>query len=201
MGHGRRPAARIGAGALVLLVHALAIRVFLAGDGQPPPAEVLQFVSLWPQEPPRFVPPPPVRATAGSSHAAPPRDPAPAEPADGPAEEVPPEGPVSPAIDWDGEAALSARRLTAGKEEPSFGSPLPEAPKPCRVQKWKWTPEEKRAGLAPLPYVLIGKRCVIGLGFFGCTPGALPEVDTDQLDAWKRGEEAGSSVPDPDYCD
>ena len=62
--------------------------------------------------------------------------------------------------------------------------------------------EDRRVGFASgLPFVRLGKRCVVGLGFFACNPGELPEVNGHLLDDMKDPERATSSVPDPNVCD
>lgn len=86
-------------------------------------------------------------------------------------------------IDWRDAANSAAKRaaqaLTAPKQR-SFGnsdkSTLPVAkPKPYTFE---WKAEPKRAGFSGgLPYVRLGKRCVVGLPFFGCAIGKLPEAN------------------------
>ena len=133
---------------------------------------------------------------------------APVAPLPDPARDVPPEqgtapsDSVAPGVDWAREATLAARRHSeAPPPAATFSEPPPKPREPCRVKPWKWKPEEKRAGIAPLPYVVIGKRCIIGLGFFGCSLGEPAEVASDQLDDYKKGDGAGPSVPDPNVCD
>ena len=52
---------------------------------------------------------------------------------------------------------------------------LPELlPPECRKRNYEseWKPEPKRVGMQGLlPYIRLGKRCVVGLGFFGCGVG------------------------------
>jgi hypothetical protein len=75
--------------------------------------------------------------------------------------------------------------------------------KPCEKPKssWEWNKEEKPYALAPLPYVKLGKRCVVGLGFFACTPQKPPEANSHLLDDMRDGKTSPSSVPDPETCD
>jgi len=81
------------------------------------------------------------------------------------------------------------------------------ARKPCEPPESSlvWNPETPRAGFTrtpiPLPFVQLGKRCVIGLGFFGCTLGALPEANSHMFDDIAEGKTMKSSVPDPHICD
>lgn len=53
----------------------------------------------------------------------------------------------------------------------------------------------------PLPYMMIGERCVIGLGFFGCALGALPEPEKGLFDDMRAGLTQESSIPGVDTCD
>jgi hypothetical protein len=70
----------------------------------------------------------------------------------------------------------------------------------CKPRKssFEWNPEEKKAGLLPLPYVRLG-NCVVGLGFFGCSGGT--EANGHLFDDLKKGDRPVSSVPDPNTCD
>ncbi len=61
-----------------------------------------------------------------------------------------------------------------------------------------WVPEPKKFGIdGGLPYVRLGKRCIVGLGFFGCGVGKLPEANGHVLDAMRDPDRPLSSVPDP----
>jgi hypothetical protein len=61
-----------------------------------------------------------------------------------------------------------------------------------------WSPEPKKFGFAGgLPFVRLGKRCILGLGFFGCGVGKLPEPDGHVLDDMRDPDRPRSSVPDP----
>lgn len=42
----------------------------------------------------------------------------------------------------------------------------------------------------------IGKRCVVGLGFFGCATGTLPQANGQVLDEVKNTQRLRSSVPE-----
>jgi hypothetical protein len=119
-------------------------------------------------------------------------------------EEAPPaRGPV----DWFREAEQVAQergaellRLQESKCDPSTsdrpGSLLPKCGskrKPAR----EWNPEPARFGLSGLlPYVRLGERCAIGLGFFGCALGKLPEADGHVFDDMRDPDRPRSSVPD-----
>jgi hypothetical protein len=109
-------------------------------------------------------------------------------------------------IDWSLEAQRSAHRAAAADKAPqarAFGT-IPASPyRPCekRESSFKWDPEPKKAGFAGgLPYVQLGKRCIVGLGFFGCTLGAMPSANGTLLDDMKTENRERSSVPSSDDC-
>ena len=108
-------------------------------------------------------------------------------------------------IDWKLEAERSARYTidSAGQPGPRhFGeqpvSPFREKKKP--PHEFQWNPEPKKAGLAGgfIPYVRLGKRCVVGLGFWGCALGKLPEANSHLFDEMTNPDRLRSSVPDVD---
>jgi hypothetical protein len=118
----------------------------------------------------------------------------------------------NPRIDWSREAALAAaaaaRAASAAEDKPTTFSPPPQVlRKPCQPKEssMKWQPP--RFGMAGtdgglhLPYVNLGKRCVIGLGFFGCDMGELPEVNGHLLDDMHDPNRSRSSVPAVDACE
>jgi hypothetical protein len=47
-----------------------------------------------------------------------------------------------------------------------------------------------------LPYMEIGKRCAIGLGFFGCGIGELPPPNGHLFDGMDDPDRERSSVPE-----
>jgi hypothetical protein len=115
-----------------------------------------------------------------------------------------PEGPGSNAIDWQLEAERAARATVeraAKSREKHIGqhppSPFREKPRP---KEFEWDPEPKKAGLAAgfIPYVVIGQRCVVGLGFFGCALGKKPPANGHLFDGMKDPNRVHSSVPDID---
>lgn len=165
-----------------------------------------QFISFWPERPPAFTPE--VASEPGTAIRQATSSAAPAKPI--PHESVPdqPElalprdadAPTLRSLDWQREAAIAARNvMEQRKPRDTFTEPLPEPRTPCRVERWQWSPEEKKAGLAPLPYVVLG-RCVVGLGFFGCGIGEPAEIDTSALTAALM-DGAEASVPDANTCD
>jgi hypothetical protein len=137
-------------------------------------------------------------------------EPASGSDADSEQEAVSPESPralaAESAIDWGAEAQRSARRAAAAEKGPrarAFGT-IPESPyRPCakRESSFTWDPEPKKAGFAGgLPYVRVGKRCIVGLGFFGCEIGALTPANGTLLDDMKTDYRERSSVPHIDEC-
>lgn len=110
------------------------------------------------------------------------------------------------AVDWFGEAAKSAGKAAVRGDADSLAvfTPSPVRRKHCvrPPSATQWKPEEKKFGFAGgLPYVRLGKRCVVGLGFFGCILGALPEANSHLLDGRDKANESESSVPDVDGCE
>lgn len=112
--------------------------------------------------------------------------------------------PGSNAIDWQLEAQRSAH-LTVERNrrspEKRIGEhpPSPFTPKK-KPKEFEWDPEPDRAGFADgfIPYVRIGQRCVVGLGFFGCSLGKLPEGNSHLFDGMHDPDRQRSSVPDVD---
>ena len=110
-----------------------------------------------------------------------------------------------PRVDWYSEAERAARAAgdewvdpnppCRGNERP--GSVLHEcmAPKPPA----EWEPEPAMGGIdGLLPWVRLGKRCIVGLGFFGCGIGKLPEANGDVFDDMRDPDRQRSSVPEVD---
>jgi hypothetical protein len=109
-------------------------------------------------------------------------------------------------VDWYREAQQVAQNHAAELAEhnkpqcdPSSsdrpGSLLPKCKR--RVRPHEWEPEEPKAGFDHLiPYVRLGKRCVVGLGFLGCAFGKLPEADGHLFDDMHDPDRPTSSVPD-----
>jgi hypothetical protein len=108
--------------------------------------------------------------------------------------------PAVPEIDWQLEAQRSAEAMAPGwleeqrrKCEEADGPPPPE----CRKRKYEFEWSEPTVGVAGLlPFVRVGKRCVIGLGFFACGLGKLPEPNGDLFKDMRDPDRPRSSVPD-----
>ncbi len=102
-----------------------------------------------------------------------------------------------------GSRTLRARHRRAQCEEPrethrrASPSPFREKPKP---KEFPWDPEPDKAGLAAgfIPYVVIGERCVVGLGFFGCALGKKPPPNSHLFDGMHDPNRQRSSVPEID---
>jgi hypothetical protein len=112
----------------------------------------------------------------------------------------------TPHIDWHGEIGRVAKEAAEGASKKELNLPckaprrFDEPPQTnCRPQPapFEWDPEPPFAGLAGLlPFVRIGKRCVIGLGFFGCGIGKLPEPNGKLFESMEDPDRPRSSVPD-----
>ncbi|MGC4029476.1 MAG: hypothetical protein QM696_11420 [Steroidobacteraceae bacterium] len=193
---------------LVLLVHALLLLLMLGSrmrsrDQKP----AIAYVGLWVTPRPEPTPAttgqpasPKLRPIPASPAVAPPMDDGTTAPAPAP---IPVPESTPPAVDWNSEATSAARRHAGRRDiSPTF-SPEPKTQrKPCAPPKsrFEWHREEPRVGFAPLPYVRLGKRCIVGLGF-GCILGPLPEANGHLLDDIAEGKTQDSSVPDPELCD
>jgi hypothetical protein len=112
--------------------------------------------------------------------------------------------PPAPAhTDWTAAAERIAR--AAAGATPATRSPcnergeprssLPPCAKPARP--FEWHPQPRRVEVDGLiPYVRVGKRCVVGLGFFGCAVGDLPAANGHLFDEMKQPDRPQGSVPD-----
>lgn len=118
-----------------------------------------------------------------------------------------PSSPPAPAtIDWTAQATEAAAAVVdkAISEETRKCDPS-DAPKsflpPCnpKTKKFEWNPEPGRFGFSGgLPFVRVGERCAIGLGFFGCGFGAKPPANGDLFEGMDDPERDRSSVPSSD---
>ena len=127
-----------------------------------------------------------------------------------PARTVPDPGVVTtvrPRVDWQAQgaqvASQTAERMNA-RGARGFGE-TPRSPyttcKPRR-SSWEWKPEPGKVGVAGLlPFVRVGERCVVGLGFFGCALGEPPPANGKLLDDMKRDDRPRSSTPGPEHCE
>jgi hypothetical protein len=109
----------------------------------------------------------------------------------------------SATIDWTAQASAAATAVVdkairdeTRKCDPS-DSPNSFLP-PCnpRTKKFEW--DQPRVGFSGgLPYVRIGERCAVGLGFFGCGFGTPPPANGDLFEGMDDPERDRSSVPSP----
>ena len=195
---------RAAAVLLALLAHALLLLLFSFGNRRPSEPAIWQFVSIWPPDQPAPVitrtPSPRQPRTRAPATRNPPPIVAPAVPTE--SESPPqPEAP-RPSIDWYGQAASAAARSAAkGDQPPTFSPPPKVVHQACKPKKqsFEWNPEEKKAGLLPLPYVRVG-NCIIMLGFFSCSSEG-PPANGHLFDDLRKGDRPVSSVPDPNTCD
>ena len=107
-----------------------------------------------------------------------------------------------PSVDWEREARRSVETLAPQLHEGLIAKcrdasePIPPECKPRRYH-FKWSREPGTLewdGL--LPFVRLGERCAIGLGFFGCGIGPLPEPNGDLFDGMQDPDRPRSSVPE-----
>lgn len=108
------------------------------------------------------------------------------------------------ASDWydtgDKVAKGEAARILAEIEHVCHDADLRGEVRPeCRRYKKPepWEPERKYGFSGGLPFVYLGKRCVLGLGFFGCAVGKLPGPNGHVLDDMRNPNRPRDSVPDP----
>lgn len=114
------------------------------------------------------------------------------------------EAPDTNAIDWQLEAERSARAVVERSRKSTEKRIGVHPPSPFREKKkpkeFDWDPEPGRVGVAAgfIPYVRIGQRCLVGLGFFGCGLGKRPEANGHLFDGMHDPDRQRSSVPDID---
>jgi hypothetical protein len=108
---------------------------------------------------------------------------------------------TAPAIDWRGEGERMARitvEQAIQADHQRFAKPKSSPVQPAkRPHQFEWNPEPETVGFAGLlPFVRLGKRCIVGLGFFGCALGELPEPNGHLFDDMRNPDRPRSSVPD-----
>lgn len=175
----------------------LALLPRLGSPRAPPRAPTLVLIDLPPE---RSAPPVPERSVSRTRER---RKPA-AE--DGNAITLPVPREPAPRVDWQLEGERAARDGAAKLAEPgprAFGEQPVSPYRKCRPREssFEWDPEPDKAGFAGgLPYVRLGERCVVGLGFFGCAIGKLPEANGELFAGMNSPEKPESSVPSPEDC-
>lgn len=203
--YGRSPAGRLIALLVVLLIHVLLFALFthikaptrLGLVIEPGTAELRFLDPLPPEPPPDLSAVPDLQLSVPVSISPPPlldSTVAPATPTP-PANDQP--------FDWRSEAARAAERhagqLNAPPVRDLAGRPKPARRKCDPLPKFDWDPEPEKAGFAGiLPFVRLGKRCVLGLGFFGCGIGKLPEANGELFADMDNPNTAEGSVPEVD---
>jgi hypothetical protein len=99
-------------------------------------------------------------------------------------------------IDWQADAERSAHNAIREMNAPrarGFEERAPPEPE-RKPRPFEWAPP--RAGFSGgLPYVRVGKRCAIGLGFFGCGLGELPPANGKLFEDMNDPDRERSSVP------
>ena len=114
--------------------------------------------------------------------------------------------PSAPAVDWHAEVGRVAREAAQNATKEQLNLPC-KAPRKfsdppqtgCRPQPkaFEWDPEPGLFGFSGgLPFARVGKRCAIGLGFFGCGIGALPKPNGQLFESMDDPDRPRSSVPD-----
>ena len=97
------------------------------------------------------------------------------------------------ADNWVAELARHETRKCNDSDKP--GSWLPKCKK--KPSSFEWNAEPQRAGFENgLPYVRLGKRCILILGLVGCALGAAPPANGHLFDDLKDPDRDRSSVPD-----
>jgi hypothetical protein len=110
----------------------------------------------------------------------------------------------APPPDWDRDAHRAADAVVSDlarrehrkcDDSDKPGSWLPKCKKHAPAFGWS---DQHRAGFTSegLPYVRLGKRCVVVMGLLGCALGALPEANGQLFDGLKDPDRDRSSVPD-----
>ncbi len=164
----------IGAHVLLIVVFSRAGKQYLrSAQSEPETSSLLFFFELPPpEEPTPDAAPQAERST--ESHPA-------ARPDAGTAITLPAESstPASTAIDWYAQAEELAREKSApAPRGPRTFGEIPKSPftRKQPTPQTPWKPQEKRAGFeGPLPYVRLGRRCILMPPFIGCAIGKLPK--------------------------
>ena len=109
-----------------------------------------------------------------------------------------------PPIEWDREAGAAADALVGDiarrdqrkcEDSARPGSWLPKCKK--HPSSFQWSEEPRRAGFVNgLPYVRLGRRCILLAGLLGCAVGELPEANGHLFDDLKDPDRDRSSIPD-----
>ncbi len=194
---------RYVAGAVVLLLHVLAVLALRSHPPRSGPAAEPQFVSLWPEDPSPIA----VQSALAPSSIDAARDrrrswrkstPVSESPADETAKGASSDQP-SGSIDWRQEAAAVAGNYGLPDRPRFFGKPAPAQRAPCVPTERLWFLQPKL--VIPQEAIPIGKNCYMAGQTIQCVArlGSM-EKDTEELIAALR-DDGGPSVPNLDRCD
>lgn len=107
--------------------------------------------------------------------------------------------PDSSAIDWYAQAEDLAREQSApAPRGPRTFGEIPKSPFTRKETKTQtpWEPQERKAGFeGPLPYVRLGRRCMVMPPFFGCALGKIPRSKGIPREEVLDRDRERSSVP------
>jgi len=112
----------------------------------------------------------------------------------------------TPPVDWYLEAEAAARAAIEKEAQPGprrFGEQPSSPYRKCKRHEssFVWNPEPDKTGFdGGLPWVRLGKRCIVGLGFFGCGLGKLPEANAGLFADMHDPDRLTSSVPELEDC-
>jgi hypothetical protein len=214
MQHSKASAVRVKASVvfLTLMVHGLLILLFFQGESvenrtpmwQPPMVDV--WIHL-PQPPSRIdgdQPAPRRRSEESPLLSVTPSVAITLQQAEVPPSQAAEDSEGTTTVDWYGEASkLAARHAEDSSVPGGMGQPVQKMREACkpRDSSFEWSPEQEEYGLLPLPYMMVGERCVVGIRFFSCSLGAMPEPNKRLFDDMRKGSTPQSSVPSPHTCD
>jgi hypothetical protein len=110
----------------------------------------------------------------------------------------------APRIDWYQQGEIVGQQGNPKAGPKTFSKPPTVLRSACKPKpssfKWKAPRTGRTIGDIPLPYIRLGKRCILVMGLFSCSVGALPEVDGHLLDDFRDPDRSTSSVPSLDEC-
>jgi hypothetical protein len=216
-----RRSGRLAAATVVLILHGLAILLFLRADRAKPnhsreevSASILYLLRMPPPRPAPAAANQPPRRPKISRRPSKTRLPGPPTPQATPIPAIA----HPPNVDWRQAAGEVARSLTSQRARavvPGSGEHPSSPYADCAQQpQFPWDPEPQRIGLIHhwLPYLRLGDHCILSLGFFGCIVGHLPGPNGHLLDrvvgrtakrspapaaTWPDGEPRGLCRPAP----
>lgn len=117
--------------------------------------------------------------------------------------EPPPQQESAPgAIDWRAAGELAARAAIEADTKGGvrkFGEPRAKPQEQEKVHEFEWSPKPPVVGfVGPLPFLRLGKRCIIILPFFNCgVGGQTTPPDGEVFEHMGDPNASRSSVPEP----